>query len=239
MKCSAIEVARCIRAEASAERAAISQKFFKTGKGQYAEGDIFCGVRVPVLRKISKAFYTLSFPELSKLLHSSTHEDRIVALFILIYQYQHGSDAVKNKIAALYLRSIKKYINNWDLVDTSAGYIVGEYVVRTKNKTLLSDLARSSSLWERRVAMIATFYTIKTGEWKPTIQIATLLLHDSHDLIQKAVGWMLREMGKNGNDLALHEFLDNHAHHMPRTMLRYAIERLPVQERLRYMNQAK
>ncbi len=232
-------VVQCIRSHASKERARISQTFFKTGKGEYSEGDIFCGVRVPVLRTIAKEFRDIPLSEATTLLHSPIHEERMVGLYILIHQYERGDERIKNTIAKLYLRSIKKYINNWDLVDTSAEQVIGEYVVRTKNSTLLTTLARSKSLWERRVAMIATFYTIKKGESKSTIAIANILLHDSHDLIQKAVGWMLREMGKRGNDKALHDFLDAHAHHMPRTMLRYAIERLPQKERVAYRKQAK
>jgi len=215
------------------EVARFSQRFFKTGPGEYGEGDLFRGIRVPVLRRVAKDYKNLSLPETLKLLHSPYHEDRLVALLILIHHYASGNDAVRLQVYNSYLKHAR-FINNWDLVDCSAPQIVGTHL-RHKDRQILYALARSSNLWERRIAILATFDFIKRGEVADTLKLAGLLLPDSEDLIHKAVGWMLREVGKR--DLQSAEgFLRKHHGQMPRTMLRYAIERFPERKRRRYLN---
>jgi 3-methyladenine DNA glycosylase AlkD len=216
------------------KRAKTSQRFFKTGPGQYGEGDIFIGLIVPELRKLAKLHDDLTLPEVTKLLQSPIHEIRFLAIVILVNAFQKGDDRLRASIAKLYLKSIKKYINNWDLVDVSAPQIVGGYLA-DKPKDILFDLARSTSLWERRVAMLATFYFIRKGESELALKIAAILANDKHDLIQKAVGWMLREVGKACGAEIEEQFLEKHANTMPRTMLRYAIERFPPQRRLHFL----
>ena len=219
----------------NAEVALFSQRFFKTGPGQYGEGDRFRGIRVPVLRRVAKDYKNLSLPETLKLLHSPYHEDRLVALLILIHHYAGGTDSVRTQVYNSYLKHTR-LINNWDLVDCSAPRIVGAHL-RDKDRQILYTLAGSDHLWERRIAILATFDFIKRGEVTDTLKLARLLLSDSEDLIHKAVGWMLREAGKR--DLASAEsFLQKHSDRMPRTMLRYAIERFPQQKRRRYLNAA-
>ncbi len=218
---------------ADAQKAHTLRRFFKTGKGEYGEGDMFLGIVVPTQRKIANQFSTLSLNEIEKLLTSKIHEHRLIALLILIEQFNKGNETIRNTICSFYL-SHTKYINNWDLVDLSAHHIVGAYLEK-KNRDILYGLARSESLWERRIAILSTFYFIKRGDFKDTLQTAKILLHDSHDLIQKAVGWMLREVGKRGGEKEEVEFLDAYAHEMPRTMLRYAIERFPQEKRAKYL----
>ena len=208
------------------------QRFFKTGPGEYGEGDIFIGVRVPAIRRIAGKFHELPFEDTQALLHSAIHEERLLALIILIGKYRKGTIAEQNYIYELYLASTR-YINNWDLVDLSAEHIVGAYLA-DKSREPLYELARSSSLWERRIAILATFHYIKRNELAETFLIAEILLADSEDLIHKAVGWMLREAGKR--DQAIEEvFLKKHYQQMPRTMLRYAIERFPEKLRQQYL----
>lgn len=231
-----LQIQKQIRAHASAERAAISRRFFKTGKGEYAEGDQFCGVRVPELRKIAREHIDLSLKDVIVLLHSPIHEDRFVALCILVRQYEVGDEKKQSSIVRLYLSSIDAYINNWDLVDTSAEHIIGKHVAHTKDRAFLERLAHSESVWERRVAIVATFFMIKKYDHKNTLYIANILLHDSHDLIHKATGWMLREVGKHNGEKVLRTFLNTHAAYMPRTMLRYAIERYSASERRYFLN---
>lgn len=223
-----------IQSFADPKKAFILQRFFKTGKGQYGEGDIFLGIVVPTQIKIAKQFSTLPLKEIEALLTSKIHEHRLIALLILIEQFQKGDEKVKNTIYHFYL-SHTKYINNWDLVDLSAYHIVGAYLDDKKERVILSHMARSQNLWDRRIAILSTFSFIKKGAYKDTIDIAKILLHDSHDLIQKAVGWMLREMGKRGREKEEMDFLNTHAHKMPRTMLRYAIERFPKEKRDKYL----
>jgi 3-methyladenine DNA glycosylase AlkD len=213
-------------------QAAILQRFFKTGPGQYGAGDRFRGIRVPVLRKLAKKYRNLSLEEAEGLLQSSFHEDRLLALLILMQRYYAGDLAQREKIHRLYLNR-RNQVNNWDLVDASAPHLVGHYL-RDRPKNLLSRLAASGSLWERRMAIIATSDFIKQGSVDETLRIARLLLHDPEDLIHKAVGWMLREVGKR--EMAVAEaFLQAHYRRMPRTMLRYAIERFPEARRLAYL----
>ena len=218
---------------ANPEKAKNLQRFFKTGRGEYAEGDIFLGLVVPIERKIAKQFSSLTLNDVSFFLQHAVHEYRMIALFILIEQFKKGNGEQKKSIFNLYLKNAK-YINNWDLVDLSAPSIVGEYLV-DKDYTTLLDFAHSSSLWERRVSMLALFADIKRGRFDRALTVAEILVHDKHDLIQKAVGWMLREMGKRGGLKEEEEFLRKFGVTMPRTMLRYAIERFPEKKRLRFM----
>lgn len=221
-------------------KAKILRKFFKTGKGEYGEGDIFLGITVPTLRSVSKK-YDLSLNELQPLLDSKIHEHRMVALFILIKKYEIAKKQQnKNKqkeIYGFYLKNLKKSnINNWDLIDLSAPNILGEYLFgNNKNAKILYDLAKSKLLWERRASILATFTFIKQKETKHTLKIAKILLNDKEDLIQKSVGWMLREAGKRASEKELTSFLDKHYKKMPRTMLRYSIERLNKKQKEYYM----
>lgn len=204
----------------------------KTGPGQYAEGDRFLGVRVPDVRRIAREFRALSLDGARALLASKWHEERLLALVILTMQFAKASDSERKAIYNLYLASTDR-INNWDLVDVSAPQIVGAYLL-DRDRRPLYRLAKSKSLWERRIAILATQHFIRRGELDPTFAIAELLLRDRHDLIHKAVGWMLREAGLRDRS-RLELFLDVHAPAMPRTMLRYSIERLPNDLRRRYM----
>lgn len=219
------------------ERAQHSERFFKTGKGQYGEGDIFLGITVPKQREVAKKFVDLSFKNITELLKSKIHEHRFVALEILVMQYEHAQklkdDKTQKKIFDFYLKNLKK-VNNWDLVDTSAPYIVGEYL-KDKSKDVLYKLARSSNLWERRMAIVATSMFIREGNIIDTFNICEGLMKDKHDLIHKACGWMLREVGKK-DVKELENFLNKHTYHMPRTMLRYAIERMSESKRKMYLN---
>ena len=223
---------RDLRAEADADDAVHLQRFFKTGPGQYGEGDRFLGVRVPVLRRLARGYRTLTADDALTLLQSKWHEERLLGLLLLVAMYQRGQGADKQVVYDAYLAHTR-HINNWDLVDASAEHIVGPHVIPDR-LDVLERLARSPDLWERRIAMLATFHGIKQGQFAPALRIATLLLNDRHDLIHKAVGWMLREIGKR--DRALEQaFLREHHGAMPRTALRYAIEHFPERERRRYL----
>lgn len=205
-----------------------SRRFFKTGPGEYGEGDRFRGIRVPVLRGLAKEYPAMNVSEAGRLLSSAFHEDRLLALLILVRLYSHGDEALREKVYRLYLKSTR-FINNWDLVDSSAEHIVGAHLW-DRTRAPLGRLAKSGDLWERRVAVMATFHFIKRGEFGETLDIARTLLSDREDLIHKAVGWMLREVGKR-DLLAEEEFLKKHYRRMPRVMLRYAIERFPEEKR--------
>ncbi len=215
------------------EKAQILARFFKTNVGEYGHGDVFLGITVPAQRKIAQKFQEISREELSKLLQSSVHEHRFTALEILVMQFERASAREQKQIVAFYLAHTK-WINNWDLVDTSAPYILGAYLVHEKDRSILLKLATSTHLWERRIAIVSTYALIRTGRFEETLQISEQLLSDSHDLIHKAVGWMLREVGKKDAEV-LRTFLATHAHTMPRTMLRYAIEKFGKEERERWM----
>lgn len=218
---------------ATPKKAKFLQGFFKTGKGQYAEGDVMLGIAVPEQRKVAKRHYKeISSGEVVKLLKSKIHEYRLTALLIFVLQFEKGDDAVKTNIYNLYLKNIR-YVNNWDLVDLSAPKIVGAYLME-RDRKILYTLAKSDDLWEKRIAMLATYTFIKTGDFEDALKIATMLVDDSHDLIHKAVGWMLREIGKI-DQLSEEEFLKIHYKTMPRTMLRYAIEKFDDQKRKFYM----
>ncbi|MCB9802392.1 DNA alkylation repair protein [Candidatus Nomurabacteria bacterium] len=220
---------------ANSQKAVIFQRFFKTAKGQYGEGDRFIGVTVPEIRKVAKQFIDLSLVDVLQLLHSSIHEDRLCALLILVEQYNKGDLKKQKQIFQAYLKNYQ-YINNWDLVDLSAPKIVGAYLfVHPQEKNILEKLAQSNNLWKKRVAMVSTFYFIYQGQSAETIKLAKILLNDSHDLIHKATGWMLREVGKRCEQKILLDFLNQHYQKMPRTCLRYAIERLPEKTRQAYL----
>jgi len=219
-----------LKIKASSKKAKILQRFFKTGPGEYGEGDIFLGVIVPDIRKIVKKYNGLKIEEVVKLLCSKIHEERLTALLIMVNKFQIGED--REKIYNLYLKNVK-YINNWDLVDLSVDKIIGAYLL-DKPKLILYELARSKNIWKRRMSIIATFNFIKSNKFKEAFKIAKILLKDKHDLIHKAVGWMLREIGKR--DLEIEErFLKKYYKKMPRTMLRYAIEKFPEKKRKQYL----
>lgn len=207
------------------------QRFFKTGKGDYAEGDIFAGIKVPVSRNIAGQFKDLSLKDLALLIKSKIHEERLIALFILVGKMKKADEKMKENIYNFYLNNLK-YVNNWDLVDLSAEKIIGEYLF-DKERNILFALAMGD-LWERRVAVLSTYNFIKRNDYKTTLKIAKLLLKDNHDLIHKAVGWMLREIGNR--DISTEEgFLKLYYKNMPRTMLRYAIEKFPEKKRKAYL----
>lgn len=210
------------------------QRFFKTGEGQYGAGDIFIGLRVPTTRKVVKQFRDLPLKEIEILLESPIHEHRLAALIIMTEQAKRADQLRKKALYDLYLRRTDR-INNWDLVDTSCRDVVGGYLIDKPRDTLYA-LARSKDLWERRIAMVSTWQFIRVGQLEDTFAIAELLLSDTHDLIHKAVGWMLREAGKK-DQAALKDFLDVHAATMPRTALRYALERLHPADKAYYMKQ--
>ncbi|MFH1682998.1 MAG: DNA alkylation repair protein [Candidatus Woesearchaeota archaeon] len=220
---------------ANPKQAQLLQGFFKTGKGQYGEGDIFLGIKVPEQRKVAKKYLDLSLKDLQSLLSSKIHEYRLTALFILVDQYKKADPKKKKVIFDFYLKNTKN-INNWDLVDLSAPNIVGEYLLENDRK-ILYKLAKSDLLWERRIAVLATFYFIKNNQFEDSLKIAEILLQDKHDLIHKAVGWMLREIGKR-NQAVEERFLKKYYHLMPRTMLRYAIERFEEKKRKAYLNKS-
>jgi 3-methyladenine DNA glycosylase AlkD len=228
----AAHVQKLLRQLGNSQVALFSQRFFKTGAGEYGEGDLFRGIRVPMLRSVAKNHKELALHETLILLRSAYHEDRLVALLILIHHFVNGSDGARAEVYRSYLKNTR-FINGWDLVDASAPQIVGAYLW-DKDRRVLCKLARSRNLWERRIAMLATFHFIKRGEFSDTLEIASQLLSDSEDLIHKAVGWMLREVGKQ-NTKVEEEFLRRHCHEMPRTMLRYAVEKFPEAKRLRYL----
>lgn len=231
---NAAAVRKALRARSDPARAAGAARFFKCGPGEYGEGDVFIGVTVPAQRAIARQFRELPLEEADALLTSGVHEERSVALFVLVDQFTRASDErLRKRIFAGYMKRLH-CVNNWDLVDMSAASIVGGWLA-DKPKKLLDRLARSKHLWSRRVAMIATFHGIRRGDHRDAIRIATILVNDRHDLIHKAVGWMLREVGKRAGPSALESFLERHAATMPRTMLRYAIERMPAAERRHWM----
>ena len=207
-------------------------RFFKTAPGQYGHGDRFLGIRVPALRQLARAHRSLSVDDALTLLSSKWHEERSLALFLLVGHYKRADRSGRQRIYDAYLANTK-HVNNWDLVDCSAEHIVGPHV-DPNDAPILDQLAVSDDVWERRIAMLATFHWIKQKQFAPALRIAERLLHDDHDLIHKAVGWMLREIGKRDGK-AERQFLNKHYRTMPRTMLRYAIEKFPDTERQRYM----
>lgn len=219
---------------ANPRKAKLLARYFKTGKGEYGEGDIFLGITVPIQREVAKKFYKqITISEVQKLLQSKIHEHRLTALMILTLKYQVGEIKEKKAIVNIYLKNTK-WTNNWDLIDLSSNKIVGNYLL-DKPRDILYKLARSKSIWERRIAIMATFEFINDLSYDDSLKIATILLHDPHDLIQKAVGWMLREVGKRNLSAEI-KFLDQYYKTMPRTMLRYAIEKFDPEKRKFYLN---
>lgn len=224
-----------LRAVANPEKAVFFPRFFKAGPGQYAEGDQFLGVTVPQQRKLARKYRDLWLGDIERLLNSPWHEERLTGLLILVDNYKRGNANSKQEIYNFYATHTER-INNWDLVDSSAPYIVGPQLQESPYKMkVLVKWAHSDNVWERRIAMLATFHYIRQGQPDEALEIAELLLHDQHDLIQKAVGWMLREIGKRCGTDVLELFLDEHAATMPRTTLRYAIEHFATLKRQSYM----
>ena len=221
-----------LRSFANPSKAIFLKRFFKTGPGEYAEGDRFLGAMVPQTRKVAKLAYGLSFKEVTQLLKSPIHEERLLALFVL-NERSKKNEAEQKRIVALYEKHMK-YVNNWDLVDCSAPYLYGGFLL-SKSRKRLYTLARSKNLWKRRISIITTFRFIKEDDFKDTLSISKILLSDDHDLIHKAVGWMLREVG-NRDRSTEEKFLKRHYKRMPRTMLRYAIERFPEKKRKAYLH---
>ena len=225
-----------LRSLADPQQAAVLAGFFKTGPGEYGEGDVFLGIKVPVQRKVAGEFNDLPPTEVVRLLRSDIHEERLTALLILVRQFVKADVKDRRNIYNLYLANTE-YVNNWDLVDLSAPQIVGVYL-EDKSRRPLYRLAKSKNLWERRISILATFPFIRHDDFADTFQIAEMLLADREDLIHKAVGWMLREVGKR-DQRAEEEFLRQHHRVMPRTMLRYAIERFPERKRQSYLSRSR
>jgi 3-methyladenine DNA glycosylase AlkD len=221
-----------IKSLANSEVAETNAWFFKTGKGEYGEGDKFVGLRVPVQRKIAREFCDLTYSELKRLLDSKVHEERLIALLVLVDRYLRSDQDQKEKIFKFYLDN-SNGINNWDLVDLSAPKIIGEHLIN-KERKILFKLAESENLWERRIAILSTLAFIRRDDFKTTLQIADILLEDEHDLIHKAVGWMLREVGKK-NLKVEEDFLKSRYKKMPRTMLRYSVEKFTELKRKKYL----
>jgi 3-methyladenine DNA glycosylase AlkD len=227
-----LELRKNINELGSPEISKAMRQFFKTGEGDYGEGDVFTGLKVPTQRKLAREFKDLILTDLKVLLNSPVHEERLIALFILVERYGKGNGQEKAEIFSFYMKN-KKGINNWDLVDLSAPKIVGKHLLNT-DRSQLYKYASSKNLWERRIAVLSTYEFIRNDDFETTLEIAEILLKDEHDLIHKAVGWMLREIGKR--DLQTEEkFLMKHYKKMPRTMLRYAIEKFPESKRKKYL----
>jgi 3-methyladenine DNA glycosylase AlkD len=228
------EIKQELRSLANPEQAKNLSRFFKTGKGQYGEGDVFLGIKVPIQRDIAKKYLDLNFQELQELLNSKIHEERLTALIILVNQFKKAKkDKLRQRqIFEFYLKNTSR-INNWDLVDLSAPGIVGEFLQK-EDTGILRQLANSENLWERRIAIISTFPLIRKNNFGEGLAISEMLMRDKHDLIHKAVGWMLREIGKRNKNV-LEIFLNQRHKEMPRTMLRYAIEKFPEEERKKWM----
>lgn len=231
-----------LRALGNKEKAANSMRFFKTAPGQYGAGDIFLGLTVPEQRTLAKKYQDLSLADTITLLQSKEHEFRLTALMLLTKQYAEGTSKVQKIITDLYLANTR-WINNWDLVDASAHYILGDFLLQYKNEKqallLLKKLARSKNLWERRIAMVTTWAFIKTKNPKPTFVLGELLLNDTEDLMHKAVGWMLREVGKYCGQKTLRSFLNQYASTLPRTALRYSLEHFNEPLRQKYLKTKK
>jgi len=220
------EIRNAVRALADPKRAAVLQGFFKTGPGQYGEGDVFVGLTVPQTRSLIRRFHPADDRAIAGLLRSRIHEERLLALLLLVERYRKGSDADRGRVFALYVKNFDR-INNWDLVDASAEHVIGPHEV---GRAQLLRWARSKHLWTRRIAIVSTFHAIRRGRFADTLAVAAALLADEEDLLHKATGWMLREVGKR-DVAALETFLRRHHRKMPRTMLRYAIERFPEPRR--------
>lgn len=230
---TARKIQQRLRRLADPEKAKVLRRFFKTGPGEYGEGDRFHGIMVPHIRAVAREFRGAPLAEVRKLLPSPVHEERLLALLLLVDAFERGDDRRKRETYRLYLKSAR-HINNWDLVDLTAPKIVGPFL-EEKSRRPLYRFAQSKNLWERRIAVLSTFHFIKNRDYTDALAVAEMLLDDEEDLIHKAVGWMLREVGKR-DSAALEKFLRKHHPSMPRTMLRYAIERFPEAKRRRYLN---
>lgn len=234
----ATSITKNLRSKADAKKSTLLARFFKTGPGEYADGDKFLGLTVPTTRAIVKKYaHDATLDDVKFLIQSEYHEERLTALLILVYFAQHKKYPV-SELGKFYMSHVS-YINNWDLVDLSSPQIISTYVCdymgHDERKQFIDECIASTHLWTVRIIVLASFYQIKNGNEKMSMYIASRLLHHKHELIHKAVGWMLREVGKRVNESALTDFLDQHTHEMPRTMLRYAIERLSVEKRRHYM----
>ena len=243
----AIDVEKTLKTKANKIKAQLLSRFFKTGKGEYGEGDVFLGITVPEQRLIAKEFMSIPLEEVQKLLQNPVHECRLTALLILVYKYENLSkkrktlaifddkevQKLKGQVFNFYVKNTK-YINNWDLVDVTCHKIVGEYLYK-RDRKILYRLAKSKNVWEKRIAIISTFYFIQQCDFSDSIKIAEMLLNDKHDLIHKAVGWMLREVGKR-DEKVLHDFLKIHIKKISRTALRYSIEKMTDEFRRHYMS---
>lgn len=232
---TASQIRAALHKHADPRQASILRRFFKTGPGEYGEGDIFIGIKVPQMRSVARAFRLAPMNAVKELLKSPIHEERLLALVLLVEQYDKGDEKQRTTIFNVYIRHTK-YINNWDLVDISAPHIVGRHL-EARDRSMLVRLSQSPSLWERRIGIMATFWFIKKGDFSDVLMISEILLKDRNDLIHKAVGWMLRETGKRDSSVE-EEFLKKHYKEMPRTMLRYAIERFPETKRQAYLKGA-
>jgi len=221
-----------IQESADEEKAKILQRFFKTGKGEYGEGDIFLGIIAPQMRNLAKKYGGLPLVKIQKLLNSKYNEARWIALVILANKFKKADEQEKGNIFNFYLKNLKN-INNWNLVDISAPHIVGNFLFE-KDKKILYELSRSEDLWEKRISIVSTLSFIRQNEFEDALAISELLLNDEHDLIHKAVGWMLREMGKRDIEI-LKDFLRKHYKNIPRTTLRYAIEKFEEEERKKWL----
>jgi 3-methyladenine DNA glycosylase AlkD len=224
---------QALKVASDPDKAIFMRRYFKTGPGEYAAGDTMIGITVPTIRKIAKQYRSLPLVDIQKLVKSQIHEFRLCALLLLVEQYKRGTAAEQEAIAQLYVDSLA-YVNNWDLVDSSARYILGPHLFKADRK-LLKKLAASGNLWQQRVAVLTTFHFITHNDYSTTFELAELLLTHDHDLMHKAIGWMLREVG-NRDQTAEEKFLKKHYKHMPRTMLRYAIEKFPPEKRLAYLH---
>ncbi len=227
------QVKRELRSYSDKQKAEFYPRFFKTQKGEYGYGDHFIGVTVPHCRLVANKYRNLELSETHKLLNSPIHEERMVALFILIFQFEDADQSTRKNIFNYYVRN-KSQINNWDLVDLSSYKIVGSYLL-DKPRDLLYKLSKSKNLWDKRISIVSTYAFIRQNDFETTLDLSKHLLTDNNDLIHKAVGWMLREVGKRDKP-KLNKFLNRYSHKMPRTMLRYAIEKFPQDERMRYLN---
>lgn len=227
-----VKLKKEIKKQANRPQARFLQRFFKTGRGGYAQGDLFLGIRVPQSRILARKYADLKLAQIKSLLSSKYHEERLIALLILVDNFQKGNKVEKRRIYKFYL-DLTKFVNNWDLVDLSAPKIVGAYLL-AKPKYILNKLARSENIWERRIAIVSTYQFIYNHSYSKTLEIARMLLTDKHDLIHKAAGWMLREVGKR-DQKTLVKFLNRYRHRMPRTSLRYAIERFPENRRRAFL----
>lgn len=233
---TAADVIAALNEHARPEAVAFLQHFFKTHQGGYGEGDLFIGVRVPPTRAICRQFKDLPLPEVQKLFDSNIHEHRLAAGLILTYQYPKSGD--KKAIYNLYLKNVLAgRVNSWDIVDTTAPKVIGRYLLETDApRDVLFKLARSNKLWQKRTGILSSFYFLmKGGDPSTTLELAEILVNEKHDMIQKAVGWMLREVGKRVDTKLLTDFLDRHAATMPRTALRYAVEHLSPETKRHYM----